>query len=151
MLGKNRGTRLLATGLATVSLLAIVPDFAMGQNGSGAPQSTETCALSGPVLSEFAKLPANATLEDYEGATLFAVSQVSCSNEAAIAALESLAGTPSLSAVQRQAILNVAEALKRRTLRRGTGAINGGGDGFGNSAFGSPVVGVGGGSSNYTS
>lgn len=64
MLGKNRGTRLLAAGLATVSLLAIVPDFAMGQNGSGAPQSTETCALSGPVLSEFAKLPANATLED---------------------------------------------------------------------------------------
>lgn len=112
----------------------------------------EVCDITGPIAEELKRLPQNPSLEDYEGAIQFALSQSTCGTPALIAALEAMTQNASLPALERQAIANAIAALRRGGTARGTGAIGGfGGDGgFSGSGFTPLIIGVGGGSSNYS-
>lgn len=140
-------------GAATVVVLALVLAGAGSVPASGQygvpteSAGAADCAVAGQILAEFQRLPVQTTLEDYEGAALFAVSQVDCVPEALVATLEGLLDSGSFTIVQRQAVGNIAVALRRKDFRPGTGQIS---SAFGTSEFAAPLSGGAGGFSNYS-
>lgn len=154
MMAKHAGMLLLAAGAYS----------AIAQNAPQDPPKTErkdpqaeaAALLCREIIKSVAALPKNAGVTDIEAAILFAISQDAALAEKPKAERDrivELALTCALgdnpSAALRAAINNV-----RTSYGFGTGAVQNGGSfgpsSGGVSAFSGPIIGVGGGSSNYT-
>ena len=141
--------------LGAVALAIVTSAIAVAQeSASSAPAAAETqdavdaATLAGLILAETGKLAATSSVTDYEASIMFAISQSNASDEVALAALDIVDGTPGLSGTMKAAIENIRSALRKKKLTRGTGAI---GDSGISSSFSAPAIGLGGGSTNYTS
>lgn len=139
--------------LAAMAILAVPGLYIVGASvvsaQIGASQDTsdisQASTLVQAINGETSRLPADtASIEDYEAAIMFAINQQDYSLEVILAALDIVERTPGIPNAERIAIDNVRRSLANR--RRGTGAL---GDGVGD-AFSTPSVGIGGGSTNYT-
>jgi uncharacterized membrane protein YgcG len=145
--GHGRTASRLAIGAALIACIA-VPAGAVLQAGQELTTERDVvCNVATPVMAEFATLAPEASLEDHEGAVLFAIGQLACGNDAIISGLEDMLLGDNLTRLQRQAIENVLASL-RAGRGRGSGAI--GGAGRGSSFFTAPLISGGGGSSNYS-
>lgn len=139
-----------------VGLLALAPvgiaQLADTSSADTAIVDIDPAVLAGSVRPEIARIGSGGSVEDYEASILFVVSQQNYPTDSIRGALTSILGDQNLSTNARTAIRNILLQLARRRFNRGTGAIAGtnGGAGFGSSSFSTPVVTVGGGSSNYT-
>lgn len=146
--------RALFGGGICVALIASATAGALTYD-KGTTNSESTTAnaatIANAIKRELAALPATATEADMEATIVFALSQGTYSSDVMGAALNMIAG-PDASTELKQAIANVRIAMLNKK-KFGTAALNGGGGGNGSgfSGFSSPIVGIGGGSSNYTS
>ena len=84
---------------------------------------------------------------------MFVLSQARYQPSTISAALVSLTNSPDTPATLKSAVANVRLALLARRLNRGTAALanSGGGGGFGNASFSSPIISIGGGGSSKAS
>jgi uncharacterized membrane protein YgcG len=137
----------LCAGLVAAVALPASAGFQATQTSMETTERDVACNVATPVMAEFATLAPEASLEDHEGAVLFAIGQLACGNDAIIAGLEEMLLGDNLTKLQRQAIENVLASL-RAGRGRGSGAIGGA---RGGSFFTAPVISGGGGSSNYAS
>ncbi len=113
----------------------------------GSTPAPQTCAVGGSVAAEIASMAPTTTVEDFEAAILFTVSQAACSTDEAVSQLQGVAASPATPRNAVSAIGNIIATL-RQGLQRGTGAIGTGGS-FA-SGFSLPIVDIGGGGSNYS-
>lgn len=146
----------LATGiLASVSAMAValagVPAGATPAASAGKsaqqPTGDRVTAIATKIRAELAGLKSDASSEDMEAAIVFALGQADDSLDDMNAALDVInaGASPAL----QTAVKNVRLALAKKKLKPGTGATGSNGNNNG-SGFTSPVVNVGGGTSNYT-
>ena len=106
-------------------------------------------ALVNRICTEVGKLPKEASTDDMEAAIVFAVSQSDASAAVMTAAFGAVGGCDYGRRNFAAALGRVRLALLDHKLKRGTAAISLG-SASGQSAFSSPFVNVGGGSSNYS-
>jgi len=125
--------------------------YAAEQAGAAAEatpaDAVDAATLAGSIITEVDKLAPTSSITDYEASIMFAISQVSATDEVILAALDIADARPSQPETLKVAIENVRKSLRRKKLAPGTGAL---GEGV-SSSFSSPAVGLGGGSTNYTS
>jgi hypothetical protein len=111
--------------------------------------TANAATIANTIKRELAALPTTATEADMEATIVFALSQGDYSFDVMDAALNMITD-PNSTTELKQAVANVRIAMLNKK-KFGTAAINGGGgNGGGFSSFSSPIVGIGGGSSNYT-
>jgi hypothetical protein len=125
---------------AAVAVQQDVPVAAEAKAGKEDP----TLLLCRQIRTAIAEIRPDASVEDFEAAIIYAISQSAAEDKVVDDALVCAAGGATGNAAT--AIANV-QASRRKP--RGTGAITGGGVG-GVSLFSAPAVGIGGGGSNYT-
>lgn len=109
--------------------------------------ATAIAAIASRVRAEVTRLPATSTVQEYEAAILFLVDQSSEPGTSVCAAFDLLYPDTSIPGNAKQAMRNVCRSVGRR---RGTGAVPVGAGGFGPAGFSAPVIGPGGGGSNYS-
>lgn len=109
--------------------------------------AAQTCAVGASAAAEIASMAPTSTVEDFEAAILFTVSQAACSTEEAVSQLQGVAASPATPRNAVSALENIIGTL-RQGVQRGTGAIGTGGSS--GSSFSLPIVDIGGGGSNYS-
>ena len=129
--------------------------FLAAQDSAGTPDAAapvdtaaQISALTSTLRSELSRFTPESTVEDVEAAVIFVMNQQEYGDAVVNAAFDQIVATPGTPDNVKQAIENVRRRLGR--LARGTGALGGGDGSFSGVGFSGPVIGVGGGGSNYT-
>lgn len=144
MTGKAIAAALAIAALGSGAVFAqALPETA--EQPAAAPTAADLAQIMG---SEVAQVPiATATVEDYEAALAFVISQAEYPVDLLNAALDLLSAANPDNDKLQQAISNVRKTLGQRA---GTGSIAGAGGGLaGSNSFQIPAISIGGGSSNY--
>ncbi|MDF0543239.1 hypothetical protein PX699_12855 [Sphingobium sp. H39-3-25] len=141
----------LRNAAIALAVTVMVPGaFLTAQDSSGTPAAADNAAqiaaLTSTLRSELSRFTADAPVEDIEASIVFILSQNAYDDPIVDAAFDQIVASPNVFANVKQAIENVRR--KRRT--RGTGALGGGDGSFSGIGFSGPVIGGGGGGSNYT-
>lgn len=132
--------------------LAVVAAPVMGAEGSkgttqqsSAERAAMIAAVAGQVRAEIKRLPADSSIELFEGSILLVADQSGQPDDVICAAFDIVKMEPATPPNAKPAMENVC---KRRL--RGTGAIGNSNSQFSPSGFSAPIISTGGGSSDYT-
>lgn len=141
-------------GFALAFTLLVPGAFLAAQDSAGTPGASASIdnaalisALTSTLRSELSRFTPETAVEDVEAAVIFVLNQQEYDDVVVNAAFDQIVAAPGTPDNVKQAIENVRRRLGR--LARGTGALGGGDGSFGAVGFSGPVIGVGGGGSNY--
>ncbi|WP_336966218.1 hypothetical protein [Sphingobium aquiterrae] len=153
--GFQRQTIMRKASFALAFTLLVPGAFLAAQDSTGTPGATAPvdntaliAALVSTLRSELSRFTPESTVEDVEASIIFVLNQQEYDDAVVNAAFDQVVATPGTPDNVKQAIENIRRRLGR--LARGTGALGGGDGSFSGVGFSGPVIGVGGGGSNYS-